>query len=69
MAEVNPVAKTPSGCYLIARIVNGTFQRQGDPPTTGGTQGFCCDRPYFYAKQRCGRRSRHVPNPRSRGRT
>jgi ABC-type branched-subunit amino acid transport system substrate-binding protein len=50
IAEVNPVAKTPSGCYLIARIVNGTFQRTQDPPTSGSTDGFRCDRPFFYAK-------------------
>ena len=49
-AEVNPVAKTPSGCYIIARVDNGVFQRTDDPPTSGSTQGYRCDKPYFYAK-------------------
>lgn len=50
IAEVDPVAKTPSGCYIIARIANGTFQRTQDPPTTSSTLGFRCDKPFFYAK-------------------
>ena len=49
IGEVNPVAKTPSGCYIIARVVNGTFTRTDDPPTSGSTQGFRCG-DYFYAK-------------------
>ena len=50
VAEVNPVAKTPSGCYIIARVVNGAFVRMQDPPTTGSTDGFRCDKPFFFAK-------------------
>ena len=49
IGEVNPVAKTPSGCYIIARIVNGTFVRTQDPSTSSSTQGFRCGA-YFYAK-------------------
>jgi len=49
IGNVNPVAKTPSGCYIIARVVNGTFTRTDDPPTSGASQGFRCGT-YFYAK-------------------
>jgi len=49
IGEVNPVAKTPSGCYIIARVVNGTFTRTDNPPTTGSTQGFRCGT-YYYPK-------------------
>ncbi len=49
IGNVNPVAKTPSGCYIIARIVNGTFTRTDNPPTSSITQGFRCGK-YFYAK-------------------
>ena len=45
---VNPVAKIPSGCYIIARIADGTFRRTGDPPTSGSSQGFRCGE-YFHA--------------------
>jgi hypothetical protein len=50
IGEVNPVDKIPSGCYVIARIADGIFQRTDDPPTTSSTQGFRCDKPFFYAK-------------------
>jgi hypothetical protein len=43
------VAKTPSGCYIIARIVSGTFTRTDDPPTSGTTQGYRCGT-YYYQK-------------------
>ena len=49
IGEVNPVAKIPSGCYIIARIVHGTFMRADDPSTSSRTQGFRCGE-YFYAK-------------------
>jgi len=49
LGEVNPVAKTPSGCYIIARIVNGTFTRTDDPSTSSSTLGFRCGE-YYYAK-------------------
>jgi len=49
IGNVNPVAKTPSGCYIIARVVNGTFTRTDNPPTSGSTQGFRCGA-YYYAK-------------------
>jgi len=49
IGNVNPVAKTPSGCYIIAQVVNGTFTRTDDPPTSSSTQGFRCGE-YFYAK-------------------
>jgi len=46
---VNPVAKTPSGCYIIARVVNGTFTRTDNPPTSSSTEGFRCGA-YYYAR-------------------
>ncbi len=49
IGEVNPVAKTPSGCYIIARVVSGTFKRMDDPPTSSSTLGFRCGE-FFYAK-------------------
>jgi hypothetical protein len=50
IGKVNPANKVPSNCYVIARIVNGSFQRYQDPSITGPTQGFRCDQPYYYAK-------------------
>jgi ABC-type branched-subunit amino acid transport system substrate-binding protein len=50
VGNVNPANKVPSNCYIIARVVNGKFQRHQDPPITGATHGFRCDAPYFYAK-------------------
>jgi hypothetical protein len=48
VAPANPVTKTPSNCYLIAKVVNGTYQRVSDPPVSGPTHGFRCD--YAYIK-------------------
>ncbi len=46
----NPAAKQPTNCYIIAKIVNGKFQRVDDPPTSGPTHGYRCDQPYYYDK-------------------
>ena len=48
IAPSDPAAKTPSSCYIIARITGGTFVRTDDPPTSGPTGGYRCDEPYFY---------------------
>jgi branched-chain amino acid transport system substrate-binding protein len=42
----DPAAKTTSNCYLIGEVTNGTFQRLGDPPVTGPTNGYRCDYSY-----------------------
>jgi ABC-type branched-subunit amino acid transport system substrate-binding protein len=44
----DPSAKLPTNCYVIARVVDGRFQRVDDPPVTGPTHGYRCDRPYYY---------------------
>ena len=49
-ARLIPAAKTPSNCYMIAKIVNGKFQRLDDPSTNGASHGYRCDQPYYYAK-------------------
>jgi ABC-type branched-subunit amino acid transport system substrate-binding protein len=48
LATDDPASKTPGSCYIIARIVDGKFQRLGDPPVNGPTVGFRCDKPYYY---------------------
>jgi branched-chain amino acid transport system substrate-binding protein len=45
---VNPAAKKPSNCYIIAHIVNGKFERLDTPPIDGPTHGYRCDLPYYY---------------------
>jgi ABC-type branched-subunit amino acid transport system substrate-binding protein len=44
----NPAKKIPGSCYIIAKIVNGKYQRYEDPPVSGSTGGFRCDQPYYY---------------------
>jgi len=47
--RTNPAAKTgASGCYIIARLVDGKFQRLDDPPVNGPTHGYRCDQPFYY---------------------
>jgi len=43
----NPAKKLPTNCYIIAQIENGQFQRLDDPPVSGSTHGYRCDRPYY----------------------
>ena len=43
----NPAGKVPTTCYLIGRVVSGSFQRLDDPPVSGSTHGYRCDQPYF----------------------
>ena len=47
LAPTNPVNRTPPVCYILARIVNGKFQRLADPPTSGATSGYRCDGQYY----------------------
>ena len=47
IGPTDPAAKTIGNCYLIARVVNGTFVRQGDPPATGPTHGYLCNDKYI----------------------
>ena len=42
--------KVPTTCYIIAKIVNGTFQRLDDPPVDGPSHGYRCDQPFYYVK-------------------
>ena len=46
-APISPVNRTPALCYILARIVNGKFQRLDDPPATGPTYGYRCDGKYY----------------------
>jgi len=43
IAPTNPAARTISNCYLLASIVNGSFQRLDDPSIQSSTNGFRCD--------------------------
>ena len=43
----NPAGKVPTTCYLIGRVVSGTFQRLDDPAVSATTHGYRCDQPYF----------------------
>jgi ABC-type branched-subunit amino acid transport system substrate-binding protein len=45
--EVNPAAKQPSNCYILAHIVGGKFERLDTPPIDGPTHGYRCDLPYY----------------------
>jgi hypothetical protein len=47
-APVDPAAKTPPSCYIIAHVIDGKFQRLDDPPTDGPTHGYRCDQPFYY---------------------
>jgi ABC-type branched-subunit amino acid transport system substrate-binding protein len=46
----DPATKTPTNCYIIAKIENGKYQRVDDPPVSGPTHGYRCDQPFYYAK-------------------
>jgi ABC-type branched-subunit amino acid transport system substrate-binding protein len=48
VTTANPAKKLPGNCYIIAKIVNGKFQRYEDPPVSSSTGGFRCDQPYYY---------------------
>ena len=43
LAPTDPAAKRPAPCYLLARIVDGRYDRVADPPV-----GFRCDAPYYF---------------------
>ncbi len=43
----NPAGKVPITCYLLGRVVNGSYQRLDDPPVNGPTNGFRCDGTYY----------------------
>jgi len=44
LAPANPAGHEPASCYLLAKIVNGDFQRVDMPPS-----GFRCDGTYYHA--------------------
>jgi branched-chain amino acid transport system substrate-binding protein len=44
VAPANPAAHEPPSCWLLARVVNGKFQRYDMPET-----GFRCDGTYYHA--------------------
>ncbi|MDA8340848.1 MAG: ABC transporter substrate-binding protein [Actinomycetota bacterium] len=50
VAPVNPAAKTPATCYIIAKVVGGNFVRVDDPPISGSTHGYRCDGTYYVPK-------------------
>ena len=47
VAPNNPATKAVGNCYLIAKVVNGQFVRQADPPVSSGTHGYRCDYSYI----------------------
>jgi ABC-type branched-subunit amino acid transport system substrate-binding protein len=47
VATVSPVNRTPPLCYVLARIVDGKFQRLDDPPTSAPAYGYRCDGSYY----------------------
>jgi ABC-type branched-subunit amino acid transport system substrate-binding protein len=47
VASSDPSNRIAPTCYVIARIVNGTFQRLDDPPIDGPTHGYRCDEPFY----------------------
>jgi ABC-type branched-subunit amino acid transport system substrate-binding protein len=49
VAPTDPATKSTSNCYLLAKVVNGNFQRVDDPPVTSSTNGYRCD--YSYVKK------------------
>jgi branched-chain amino acid transport system substrate-binding protein len=44
MAPANPAGKQPPSCFVLARIVNGQFERVPPSPKSG----FICDEPYYH---------------------
>jgi len=49
LAPTDPAQRKPATCYLIAKVVNGTFVRSDDPPVSGPTSGYRCDGKYVTA--------------------
>jgi branched-chain amino acid transport system substrate-binding protein len=47
IAPTDPSAKTVGTCYLLAKVVNGQFQRMDDSAPTGSTGGYRCDGSYY----------------------
>jgi len=43
MAASDPATKTPPSCYIMARVIDGRFQRVDDPPHGA----YRCDAPYY----------------------
>ena len=50
ITTANPAGKVPGHCYVMTRVVNGTFQRVDDPPVNGPTHGYRCDGTYYSLK-------------------
>jgi ABC-type branched-subunit amino acid transport system substrate-binding protein len=50
ITTANPAGKVPGICYVMTRVVNGTFQRLDDPPVNGPTHGYRCDGSFYYLK-------------------
>jgi len=48
ITTADPAEKVPGSCYIIAKIVNGHYQRYQDPPITGQNRGYRCDEPYYF---------------------
>ena len=46
IAPTDPATKTVGNCYLIAKVVNGYFVREDDPPASSSTHGYRCDYEY-----------------------
>jgi len=56
----NPAKKLPPNCYIMAKIVNGKYQRVDDPPNGG----YRCDAPYYSIN---GTLPKSTPPPEHRG--
>jgi ABC-type branched-subunit amino acid transport system substrate-binding protein len=48
VAPTDPATKSVGNCYLIAKVVNGQFERTSDdPPVSSSTHGYRCDYSYI----------------------
>lgn len=43
LATTNPAQRKQATCYLIAKVTDGKFVRDNDPPVSGSTGGYRCD--------------------------
>ncbi len=46
-ALTNPAAKKPATCYIVLKVINGTWKRQDTPATS-----FRCDAGYYFHKRK-----------------
>ncbi len=49
VGTADPASGVPTNCYIIATIVHGRYERLDDPPASGPSHGYRCDKPFYYA--------------------